>query len=75
MDELKPCPFCGRKQSKMFDIYQLGFRQYWVKCSRCFCQGPIMLFRQDAVDAWNRRTQPEWAAGEGDGLATAEAGA
>ena len=69
MDELKPCPFCGRKPSKVRQHQLAGFAQiyYSVECkaknSKCPVRPHTMYFKSEeaAIEAWNRR------AGEQDG--------
>lgn len=63
MQELKPCPFCGSKDVRIF-VYSEG--GVCVKCLRCLCQTFISADHtyKDAkeecacervVKAWNRR--------------------
>lgn len=66
MAELKPCPFCGRKPSKIRH-YSFGTHNtyFTVKCkgkmSRCFVK-PETAFcntEAEAIEAWNRRAGDE----------------
>lgn len=55
MNELKPCPFCGRK-AKMY-----GKREGlpWVGCKYCAGQTACCDTEEEAVEAWNRRVGKE----------------
>jgi hypothetical protein len=66
MDELKPCPFCGRKA--YWDIWtrgkQKGFKDiYGVGCQSLRC--PVQpttdshRLKAEAIKAWNTRTEPK----------------
>lgn len=63
MDELKPCPFCGRKPSKVREHYiaGLGVIYYTVECkqkgSKCFVNPKTTYLKseKEAIEAWNRR--------------------
>ena len=56
---LKPCPICGGV-GKVWETYE---RKYCVQCRKChFTSGDVRDF-QEAVEAWNRRTNDE---GEND---------
>lgn len=69
MAELKPCPFCGRKPSKVKEHYVpvTALIYYSVECkapmSRCFVKPKTNWFKtkDEANEAWNRR------AGDGNG--------
>ena len=54
MDELKPCPFCGGKDS---GILTTSYDGYWfaVFCENCMAQTRKCRQEKDAVEAWNRR--------------------
>ena len=56
MEELKPCPFCGRTDTLHFDRYQSD-GEWWgyIECTECIMTGPVGKLKRDAVDAWNRR--------------------
>jgi Lar family restriction alleviation protein len=50
--ELKPCPFCGA------DGEILGVEEYWlVSCEYCDAQGPTKKIEQEAITAWNKRSE------------------
>lgn len=56
MDELKPCPFCGGKAERgHYD----GI--VWIECTECEASTKGIdtgLFYEQAIAAWNRRTEP-----------------
>lgn len=54
---LKPCPFCGSKNVKVW-----GVEGFWVECEECNCKGPypLSMLHDDvdsAIAAWNRRAE------------------
>ena len=51
---LKPCPFCGGKDS---GILTTSYDGYWfaVFCENCMAQTRKCRQEKDAVEAWNRR--------------------
>ena len=71
MDELKACPFCGKTEPLIVDtdtnIDELeegeGTGFYTVCCNYltggCGATGAYRETEQEAIVAWNRRTQPE----------------
>ena len=53
-EELKPCPFCGGKEAK---LYNNGI--VWVvECRQCLAKIGA-TFEKDAVDFWNYRPKEE----------------
>lgn len=61
-EELKPCPFCGGIAQKVKSSGRWG---WFVSCA-CAAVGPSSDSREDAIRAWNRRTEPlqgrlEWS--------------
>lgn len=55
-DELKPCPFCGGTDLKLFGE---SAPEWWVTCQTCRSSSPTSSSKGQAVGAWNRRvTQP-----------------
>lgn len=63
MQELKPCPFCGSKQidndvAVQYDESDLSVARYFYSCvcGACGCRTTLFNQKQNAVDAWNRRT-------------------
>ena len=63
MAELKPCPFCGRKPSKVHEHYIVGTAKiyYSVSCkapmSKCGIKPSTGFYKtqEEAIEAWNRR--------------------
>lgn len=67
MSDLKPCPFCGNKYSLMSGemaegsyILQPGF----VFCCECGAEISERKTEAEAIEAWNRRTEPELKKGK-----------
>ena len=55
-DDLKPCPFCGCTLVDCDDVTDNNGNLGWhVYCPQCFCDGPGMDCKADAIAAWNRR--------------------
>ena len=55
-DDLKPCPFCGCTLVDCDDVTDNNGNSGWhVYCPQCFCDGPGMDCKADAIAAWNRR--------------------
>lgn len=60
MEELKPCPFCGRTDTLHVDRYRSDGKWWrYVECTECMMMGPVGKLKQDAVDAWNERKTNE----------------
>jgi len=54
-EELKPCPFCG-KRSSCEARYVFGAPYPWaVFCRRCGTWGPHGATERDAIKKWNKR--------------------
>ena len=51
MDRLKPCPFCGSKDIKLWGNHRDSF---WFRCNNCASIDSYDTERQ-AVRAWNKR--------------------
>lgn len=57
--ELEPCPFCENTE-----VYTTNDGKYchYVECIRyqpeyiVCCRGPVRTTKQEAIDAWNKRT-------------------
>ena len=56
MIELKPCPFCGGKDS---GILTTSYDGYWfaVFCENCMAHTRKCRQEKDAIEAWNRRVK------------------
>ena len=54
MNKLKPCPFCGGKDS---GILTTSYDGYWfaVFCENCMAHTRKCRQEKDAIEAWNRR--------------------
>lgn len=55
MDELKPCPFCGR--IPMVD--DCGDHRFFVRCKCGINQDKLYWQKCDAIRSWNRRKNIE----------------
>ena len=61
--KLKPCPFCGDKKDfpsveshHNYDNFHDKYHySYYVWCSICKVDGPIMDSTDEAVEKWNKR--------------------
>ena len=52
--ELKPCPFCGGTDLR---VYDRGYS--WVECRPCEAEGPAADSRESAIAKWNERKGSE----------------
>ena len=52
-EKLKPCPFCG---SIDVEEKQYGDNEFWVSCADCGARIPEYEDYDEAIEAWNRRT-------------------
>jgi len=50
-NELKPCPFCGFSEIK---IYNLFYEKY-ARCARCGAEGPHVNTNEGVIITWNNR--------------------
>jgi len=57
-DKLKPCPFCGSKNLRVFEPGP-GEPLFWVSCNvvDCFTIGPYSKTYDEAIGKWNRRNR------------------
>ena len=53
--EIKPCPFCGSKDIYCDDAGR-GTDMWFVQCNDCDATFPHFDSKEQAVRAWNRRT-------------------
>lgn len=64
-DKLKSCPFCGGKailsEDKRYDVHS-------VFCNECYIETSPQNTEQEAIDAWNKRVQPEFTPDELDAI-------
>lgn len=51
MEELKPCPYCGK--SDLAACYNKSMMQFFVMCISCGMQGPASSSPSDARTAWD----------------------
>lgn len=61
---IKPCPFCGSRETQ---VDQLGNEErpfFVVSCRKCEAEGPIARAEDRAVEAWNTRRRSKH---DGDG--------
>ena len=57
MAELKPCPWCSEKKFVCVVAEQeFGTDFYYVYCYICRARGPYNVEREQAIDAWNKRS-------------------
>ena len=54
MAELKPCPFCGCPDNNVCEDYDV----FYAECGNPDCDafGPSRKTKQQAIDAWNKRS-------------------
>ena len=52
MEELKPCPFCGKEKITIEERWQ-----YFGYCVNCGCEGPNAPTKRQAISAWNKRSK------------------
>lgn len=59
MSELKPCPFCGERET--LKPWQADAIEYWtVICESCVAEGPTSITEAEAIAAWNARSAPRY---------------
>ena len=63
-DELKPCPFCGGKAI----LDETNENEVFVGCYDCYAHTGLYCYKQDAIDVWNKRAQPEFTLDELDAI-------
>lgn len=49
--KMKPCPFCGGDNIEIES-------SRWAYCIDCGAEGPLCENESDAIESWNRRTDP-----------------
>lgn len=58
MTELKPCPFCGSKNTacSFYTTHTEGMEDhYYIGCKNCGANGSRGKSEEEAIEAWNRR--------------------
>ena len=50
MEKLKPCPFCGSKNIRLW-----GITYHWVQCEQCLSSTAISYTKEKVIESWNRR--------------------
>lgn len=70
-EELKPCPFCGSDDLHAFE-HSEGEESYGFQCARCWMTSSQHTTKVEAINAWNRRTDPSESAREKDQARIAE---
>lgn len=53
--KLKPCPFCGNRETTIIQDYNKPVLQWEIQCVRCGCGVGYYKTQEDAIAAWNRR--------------------
>ena len=53
--ELKQCPFGGGKAEFLTPLAGSVYG-YWVRCEACGCETAVYDTREQAAEAWNKRT-------------------
>ena len=60
MNELKPCPFCGKNDTEIGKIEECGCQTLYAgRCRDCGAEGEAGDTRKLAVVAWNTRSDSE----------------
>lgn len=54
MEKLKPCPFCGGKNIRVWNT-----STHWVSCDDCLASTACALTEEAAVEYWNRRANDD----------------
>ena len=59
-EELKPCPFCGGGAVvREIPLKSKKLARYYPICYRCMTSGDNYMTYEEAVNAWNRRTNEQ----------------
>ena len=57
MAGLKPCPFCSHQKTYIYhDIDSELGTAFAIVCDKCGATGPFEDTKQQAIDAWNKRS-------------------
>lgn len=54
-DDLKPCPFCGKKHEG--GLIPIDEAYWYVRCKACRAQGPPVHDPDEAYKLWNTRAE------------------
>lgn len=52
--EARNCPFCGSDRLVLDGALEEDEQTWWITCIVCKANGPEDLYREDAVEKWNR---------------------
>lgn len=55
--EVKACPFCGEWNLELQNSKDSDF--VFVNCNNCFAMGPWENHPSEAIEKWNKRTEPQ----------------
>lgn len=56
--EMKPCPFCGCTKQRIRWIEVDGnYFLHYIECCECNAHTDAFHDREEAIKAWNRRTE------------------
>jgi Lar family restriction alleviation protein len=55
MSRIKRCPFCGNDDC----VLEATFHSFFVECQKCGARGPLEIFEEQAIDAWNQAGEKE----------------
>ena len=59
-NEIKPCPICGKQPHEWPEGWEGEFQYYAIECNeKSHFTGTHQETREQAIEAWNRRTNPE----------------
>ena len=60
MPDLKPCPFCGSKDTGVYEIRSENCSTFrYILCRTCGAKSQAFFQERNAVEAWNRRAGKE----------------
>jgi Lar family restriction alleviation protein len=55
MNELLPCPFCGKNNGLTLELTPSETTRHFVMCTDCGAEGPYDLGESGAIESWNTR--------------------
>lgn len=56
-ENLKPCPFCGKRDTRVATFPMLDWDDYAIRCNSCGAQTRQVSTIEQAVEDWNRREE------------------